>query len=115
MRHADHLFPMTIELAFEVEYFENKSGMTNQQLADYVIRHTVEERSELVIEAKCLLIRALDGDFEATYIPEGLHGLNLEPGAALALSSGTDVNGTDHAAPTSWFARLFGLGRRKRT
>ena len=100
----DDRFPMCIEISFDVPYFENRSNMTNQQLADYVNNMVEEERCELVVAAKTELIYALEGEVD----PAGLRGLTLEPGAgaSLALGSGTDVNGTKSDKPVGRFARF---------
>lgn len=108
MADLSERFPMTIELSFEVEAWQNKSGLTDQQLANYVVAACIDERNELVREAKILLLRALDGDFEDA----GLPGLAQVPGAQAPLARGqaTGTNGTDEVQ-VGRFARFGGLVR----
>lgn len=107
-------FPLTITLAFDVSYFENRSGLSDQELANYVVQEVYEERRELVMEAKIVLLETLAGNFDSKR-PAGSPGLALEPGVAdLALGLGTGQ--TEHTATkkVGWFARVAGFIPRKR-
>lgn len=51
-----------IELDFDVPYFEDLSGLTEQEIFDKVFEYVREEREELVMQAKAAAIRLLGGD-----------------------------------------------------
>ncbi len=51
-----------IEIDFDVPYFEDLSGLTEQEIFDRVFEYVREEREELVMQAKAAAIRLLGGD-----------------------------------------------------
>ncbi len=53
-------FSITVD--FEVDYLENKSGMTTQEVINKVVDYVEEERNELVMEAKIAAIHLLAGE-----------------------------------------------------
>lgn len=50
-------FSITVD--FEVDYFENKSDITIQEIIDKVVEYVEEERNELVTQAKIAAIHLL--------------------------------------------------------
>ena len=104
---------MSVTLEFDVPYSENASGLTKQELVDYVVKHLEYERSQLVIEAKVLLIHALSGEFVEGHNLKadtaGSGGLSLDPGTQ---GLGTAPSRTeDTPKKVGWFGRvgcLFG-------
>jgi hypothetical protein len=104
-------FPMTIELSFDVAYWKNKSCMTDQQIADYVVSQVETERNELVMEAKVILLQVLDGE-----LPAWSEGLAQEPGANACQALGPAPLRPEDSKPpkVGWFARVAGFIPRKR-
>lgn len=57
-------FPLVITLEFNVSYFENKSDMTDQEIADFVVDYVEDDRNDLVMQAKYALIHLLAGEID---------------------------------------------------
>jgi hypothetical protein len=56
------ILKMTISLDINVDYYENKTGKTDQQIIDEVLLCTVEERNILAMEARIAALKLLEGD-----------------------------------------------------
>lgn len=58
----NNVFHFCMKIDFDVPYFEDLSGLTEQELFDKVMEYVIEEREALVVNAKAAAIRLLDGD-----------------------------------------------------
>ena len=61
---------LEINLEFEVHYFENKSKLSNNELAQVVYDLVEDERNELITEAKIVALKLLDGDTKEQILME---------------------------------------------
>ena len=62
MSNLNQSLQFHIEIDFDVPYFEDLSGLTEQEIFDRVFEYVREEREELVMQAKAAAIRLLGGD-----------------------------------------------------
>ncbi len=61
-------FNLNISIDINIDYFENKSGLSDNEIARQVYRHVLVERAALVTEAKTIAHEYLDG--ERTRLPK---------------------------------------------
>jgi hypothetical protein len=62
---------MSITLDIDVNYFQNNTGKTDQQIIDEVLLCTVEERNALATEARIAALKLLEGDTVEEILKEG--------------------------------------------
>jgi hypothetical protein len=62
---------MSITLDIDVNYFQNNTGKTDQQIIDEVLLCTVEERNSLATEARIAALQLLEGDTVEEILNEG--------------------------------------------
>ncbi len=55
-------FNLNISLDINIDYFENKSGLSDNEIAQQVYKHVLVERAALVTEAKTIAHEYLDGE-----------------------------------------------------
>jgi len=56
------ILKMSITLDIDVNYFQNNTGKTDQQIIDEVLLCTVEERNALATESRIAALKLLEGD-----------------------------------------------------
>lgn len=65
------ILKMSITLDIDVNYFQNNTGKTDQQIIDEVLLCTVEERNALATEARIAALKLLEGDTVEEILKEG--------------------------------------------
>ncbi len=55
-------FNLNISIDIDINYFENKSGLSDNEIARQVYKHVLVERAALVTEARIIAHEYLDGE-----------------------------------------------------